>query len=73
VDPSCDLSTLRGTHIHKIAPILLGSAAWRLLSPNDINNWADFVREVETQFGVNTYQQERQFKSLYPGPTENGY
>ena len=56
VDPTCDLSTLKGSHIHKLAPIFLGRAAWSLLSPDDIHNWGDFVKEVETQFGVNSFQ-----------------
>jgi hypothetical protein len=55
VDPMCDLSTLKGIHIHKLAPILLGQTAWSLLSPDDIQSWGDFVKEVETQFGVNSF------------------
>lgn len=73
VDPRCKLGDLKTGQVHKIAPLLLGQKAWELLSPNDINNWDDFVAEVECWFGVNQYQQDRQFKSLVPGNNENGF
>lgn len=73
MDPHCKVEDIPAETLKKLAPILLGGAAWRLLAPTEIKGWGDFVDLVEARFGVNRVSQQRTFKALRPTAEETGY
>ena len=62
---------LTAAHLHKLAPLMLGSTAWEVVKDIPFMDWDSFKEAVERNFGLTRQQLEDAFFSMTPTNNEN--
>lgn len=72
VDSTCRIADLPRATIDRLGHLILGEAAWDLISNLPFQDWAGFQQAVEDRFGMDEEHQEDLFTFLDIKPGEDG-
>ena len=50
--PLIDPDMFTAVHIVRVAPVILGEAAWSLMASQVYPTWPDFVEAMESRYGI---------------------